>query len=152
MGANVDHVTTWWGYVRRITHGASQKEIAQSAGVTQPTVSRWVSGEIERASADVAVKLATKYGASVGEALVAAGVLDAEHLPVTIMRTEDPSDDELLTILARRLDRDRKDGTDDGQPDAPAMTDAGETPAPGTYGLAARKVTRKGYNTPDASD
>jgi len=124
VDATVDGVTAWWAYVRGIAPGASQKEIAEAAGVTQPTVSRWAKGEITRASADVAVKIATYYEASVGDALVAAGVLDEHHLPVQTVRIEEPSDDELLNLLAQRLGRDRKEMTGDGDAATTSTADA----------------------------
>lgn len=123
MGANLRPMTRWWAYVQRIARSASQKEIAEAAGVSQPTVSRWAKGEIEAASADAAVRLALHYEASVGDALVAAGVLDAEHLPVTTQRIEKPSDEQLLAILAARLrqDREERGGNDrDAAPTNPA--------------------------------
>ncbi|MBO9555547.1 helix-turn-helix transcriptional regulator [Cellulomonas sp.] len=112
-------MTRWWQYVRSVAGSASQKEIAEAAGVSQPTVSRWAKGEIERATADVAVRFAVHYEASVGEALVAAGVIDAHHLPVTVMRNESPDDEMLIALLSERLRRDREELVGNGQQPAP---------------------------------
>lgn len=136
MSANVQPVTRWWQYVKQVAGSASQKDIAEAAGVSQPTVSRWAKGEIERATADVAVKFAVHYRGSVGEALVAAGVLDAHHLPVTITRHETPDDETLIALLSERLRRDREDVMGDEQQPA-ATTPAGGSPAAEDYTLAA---------------
>lgn len=137
MSANVQPVTRWWQYVKSVARTATQKEIAEAAGVSQPTVSRWAKGEIERATADVAVAFAVHYQASIGEALVAAGVIDASHLPVTIQRYAQPDDATLIALLSERLRRDREDGEDRAEQSAP-NTDAG----PDEFGLAARKRPR----------
>lgn len=129
MSANVQPVTRWWQYVKAVAGSASQKEIAEAAGVSQPTVSRWAKGEIERATADVAVKFAVYYGGSVGEALVAAGVLDAHHLPVTITRHEAPDDETFIALLSERLRRDREEVVDRGDRPAP-KTEGSSDPAP----------------------
>ena len=121
-------MTTWWLYVESVARGAQQSEIAEAAGVSQATISRWKSGDIERPSADAAVRLAVFYGASVGGSLVAAGVLAADALPVTIQRYEAPTDDELIELLERRLRRDREDVTGNAQHPAPTMS-AGDDPA-----------------------
>ncbi len=142
MSANVQPVTKWWQYVKTVAGSASQKEIADAAGVSQPTVSRWAKGEIERATADVAVKFAVHYDSSVGEALVAAGVLDARHLPVTISRYEQPDDATLIALFSERLRRDKESAQDDDQQPA-AITRAGGSPADelsvGDYTLAAHE-------------
>lgn len=129
MAASLSPVTRWWAYVRGIAGTASKTEIAEAARVSQPTVSRWASGEIERASADVAVRLATAYDASVGEALVAAGVLDEAQLPVTIQRYDQPDDETLIALLSERLRRDREDGDGHGGQPAPIAPAAPYTDA-----------------------
>lgn len=126
MSATVQPMTRWWQYVKAVAGSASQKEIAEAAGVSQPTVSRWANGDIERATADAAVRFAVHYGGPVGEALVAAGVLDATHLPVTITKRENPSDEQLLELIAARL---RRDHEDHHAHDTATSTRAGGSPA-----------------------
>lgn len=121
---------TWWEYVRRTAGTDVQTVIAERTGIAQATVSRWKLGR-QAVDATSAVTVARAFGRSPVEALVIAGFLKPAEVDaqVTITRHEDPSDDELLALLERRLRRDRQESDEHGR--EPATTNpAGESPAP----------------------
>jgi transcriptional regulator with XRE-family HTH domain len=109
---------TWTEYVKATAGADLQNEIARKMGVDQSTASRWLRGAPAGKPSNVAA-FAKAYGRPVLEAFVAAGFLtdDDAHTQVTITRHEDPSDEELLDLLRRRLDRDQR--SSDGPQSAP---------------------------------
>lgn len=124
-------VMTWWQYVETISKGATQDAIARTVGnITAPTIGRWRNSEPKPASV---VAFAKAYGRPVLEAFVAAGFLTDEdaRTQVTTVRHEDPSDEEILEILRRRLERDRQESGS-----------RGNTPAIGEKPLNARRAKR----------
>lgn len=128
MAATI-HGMTWWEYVRHIAGTEVQTAIADRTGIAQATISRWKLGR-QSVDAPNAVAVARAFGRPATEALVVAGFLTEEEVDaqVTISRIEEPSNDELLDLLARRLRRDREEGEGSGQQPA-ATNNAGEASA-----------------------
>lgn len=91
----------WGAFVRAVAGGHSQATIAQSAGITQPTASRWLSGETGPTVA-AAVRLARAYGVSPVQALMAAGFLTKEDTEIPPFSPRQASTEALVAELARR--------------------------------------------------
>lgn len=128
------HGMTWSEYVRRITGGDAQNVIAKKAGVDQSTVSRWLRG-IGKIDPANAAALARAYHRPVIEAFVAADFIGPDEVDVQVTYTvvADPTDDELLELLRKRLARDQEEGGSDGDP-AP-KNPAGGSPANNVHTL-----------------
>jgi len=99
--------STWWQYVLTVTGGAAQKDIAETTGIDQSTISRWQRGTTTP-RAEAVVALARAYGHSPVEALVAAGYLERDELGVVELTTltgdlSRVSVDSLLSELRRRV-------------------------------------------------
>jgi transcriptional regulator with XRE-family HTH domain len=99
--------STWWQYVLTVTGGAAQKDIAETTGIDQSSISRWQRGTTTP-RAEAVVALARAYGHSPVEALVAAGYLDRDELGVVELTTltgdlSRVSVDSLLSELRRRV-------------------------------------------------
>lgn len=129
MAANLSGMT-WWEYVRKTVGTDVQTVIAERADVAQATVSRWKLGK-QAVDARGAIAFARATGRPAVEALVVAGYLKPEEAraQVTITRHEDPSDEELLGLIQRRLERDQR--SSDGHQSAPTSPPGG-SPAPVT--------------------
>lgn len=129
MSANLTPMT-WSDYVRQTIGTDQQVDAARRADVDQTTISRWIRGG-QAGRAENVVKLARAYKRPVLEALVVAGFIsDAEaRAKVTITRSQSPTDEELIQLLADRLRRKREDAATDEQNPAPS-TRAGGSPAP----------------------
>jgi len=114
---------SWWSYVQRIARDAQQAEIAEAAGVTAPTVSRWSTGK-QGIDPKAAAQFARTYRRPVLEAFVAAGFLtekEAKARPAVTPTLDSWSDDDLIAEIRRRL-TERVDG--DGN--AASNTQAGK--------------------------
>lgn len=109
----------WIAYLERTAPGATQKALAEAAGVDQSTVSRWRRGQGEPAP-ETAIRLARKIGAEPLGALVAAGHLTPAEARAIVSHHEHGSitDAELLEILAARLAGTRGRETDGRAPAA----------------------------------
>lgn len=99
--------STWWHYVLTVTAGAAQKDIAETTGIDQSSISRWQRGTTTP-RAEAVVALARAYGHSPVEALVAAGYLERDELGVVELTTltgdlSRVSVDSLLSELRRRV-------------------------------------------------
>ena len=99
--------STWWQYVLTVTGGAAQKDIAETTGIDQSSISRWQRGTTTP-RAEAVVALARAYGHSPVEALVAAGYLERDELGVVELTTltgdlSRVSVDSLLSELRRRV-------------------------------------------------
>lgn len=94
--------TNWWAYVQQVAVGQTMASIARTAGVPQPSLSRWRDGV--HPSPDSIRAFALAYGRPILEAYVAAGLLLEEEIADVTM----PADvralptDALLGELGRR--------------------------------------------------
>jgi transcriptional regulator with XRE-family HTH domain len=97
--------TLWAEYVRRVTPGMTQAEVAGVAGIDQTGVSRWLAGSsIPRV--ETAIRFARNLGRSPVEALVASGYITAAEAgvsPQLQISVRDLATDELLTEVRRRV-------------------------------------------------
>lgn len=94
-------------YVKRIAPGAKQADLAKAAGVTGPTVSRWMSGS-QGVDPQAAAKLARAYDRPVLEAFVAAEFLTAAEAKVRPAPAPDftqLTNDELLELVRARMEQ-----------------------------------------------
>lgn len=102
------HAGAWSAFVRRVGGGATQVEIARSAGLAQTNVGRWLRGDPGQPRADSVIQFALAFGQDPVEALMAAGYLAAAEIgdgPRTPLSQY--SDEEITQELQYRL-RDRK--------------------------------------------
>lgn len=70
MGTN-----TWREYVLGLTYGESQNDVSKRTGISQPTIGRWLRGDIAKIEPANVAKFAQAYDRSVLEAFVAAALL-----------------------------------------------------------------------------
>jgi len=70
----------WSEYVRRITRGHTQAQIAAKADVAESNVGRWMRGERGQPRPDNVIALARAFGQCPAEALIAAGWLTEQDL------------------------------------------------------------------------
>lgn len=99
---------SWWDYVRRVSDGAMQKDIAARIGVNPATVSGWQRGTVGTPSATKVIEFAREYKVSPVEALLVANYLQAADLAdvgvVEIVTSlDDVPDAALVKGLADRL-------------------------------------------------
>lgn len=131
---------SWNAYIRRVTAGQSQAEIAATTGVSGPTVSRWLSGT-QGVNAQVVVQVARAYGQPVLGALVEAGYVtsdEAQERPAPAPSLNTLTDDELLAEIRQRLSQ-------RGATDAPSQepgTQTGGTPEQSEAAIAADRAAR----------
>lgn len=72
-------VEPWSEYVRRVSAGHTQIQIAAKTGLAQTNVGRWLRGEPGVPRAESVIAFARAFHESPVEALVAAGYLTAEE-------------------------------------------------------------------------
>ena len=134
MAANISAMT-WWQYVEHIALDETQERIARRIDVSTPTVSRWKTSSPKP---ETAAAFARAYGRPVVEAFIAAGFLTADDAKaqVTINRYEDPSDDQLLALISRRLRGDREAGEHGGD----TATTKAPPSEPGSGGTVRRLI------------
>lgn len=99
-------VDTWEGYLRALTDGDPQVEIARRSGVGQTVISKWLTGKTVGKPGNVAA-VVVAYGGNVLEAFVAAGYIKAEEAGLE-GRLIEPDlrsvpNDELAAEVTRRL-------------------------------------------------
>lgn len=94
----------WADYVRRVTRGQTQAQIAAKTGIAESNVGRWIRGQGGQPKPDSVVVLARAYNQPTTEALIAAGWLAADDVDVSKQRTplSAYSNAELLDELRRR--------------------------------------------------
>lgn len=96
---------TWPEYLRRITAGQTQLEIAARVGVGRLSVCHWVHGKT-RPKPETAIAVARVYDRSPIEALLAAGYLRATEVRLPIDTRTSPqvlSAEDLAAEVRRRL-------------------------------------------------
>lgn len=74
---------TWPEYLRRITAGQTQGQIAEKVGIGRLSVCHWLHGKT-RPKPETAIAVARVYGRSPIEALLAAGYLDPGEVRLPI--------------------------------------------------------------------
>lgn len=128
--------TGFLGYLREISGGATNVEIAKIAGTSHTSVGRW-SKSIP--SPEVVVRLARHYGRPPVETMVAAGYFTAEEASVGTVRMPLSAypHSELLNELDRRLVQASHRSHIIESPE-----DYGEEPTPDDFDLAAGTVAR----------
>lgn len=99
---------TWTEYVERILGGVSRKDAAQQAGVSEATMSRWITGTgKKRPVAESVVEFARAFNQEPVKALIAAGYLQPDDLNGKVIEVyqsrAELSDGELIAELADRL-------------------------------------------------
>jgi transcriptional regulator with XRE-family HTH domain len=100
---------SWSAFVRRVTGGATQVDIAKRAGLAQTNVGRWLRGDPGAPRADSVIAFARAFNEDPVEALIAAGYLENAELTGSGPRTplSQYSDEEITHELQSRL-RDRR--------------------------------------------
>jgi hypothetical protein len=123
-------------YLRDISDGATQTQIATAAGVAQSSVGRW---NTSKPQPDVVVRLAHHYGRPPLEAMIAAGWITEQDARVRAQERSlsDYSDTALLREVGRRMAQ-----TSDRPGRIGSPSDYGEEPIPDEYDLAAGDVAR----------
>lgn len=121
-------------YIRDISDGASNVELARIAGVNKSTVGRW---DETLPNLEPVVRLARHYGRPVLEALVVADLITAED----VARTSRPLNVETLSnhAILREIDR-RMTHVSDSPATIPSPE--GEEPNPDDYDLTAGHIDR----------
>lgn len=116
---------TWWGYVQQVTGSAPQIEIAKKTGINSSTISRWQGGEPKPVNV---VTFAKAYDRPVLEAFVGAGFLTVEDADAEVVITQqhEPTDDQLIDLLRKRLARAKeREGHDRPAPNTAARDRTG---------------------------
>lgn len=95
-------VEGWPEYVRRVTRGHTQAQIAKMTGIAESNIGRWMRGERGQPKPDKVLDLAKAFGQPPAEALIAAGYLtdadvSAKRTPLSAYTMA-----ELLDELRRR--------------------------------------------------
>jgi transcriptional regulator with XRE-family HTH domain len=96
---------TWPEYLRRITGGQTQSQIAERVGVGRLSVCHWLHGKT-RPKPETAMAVARVYDRSPIEALLATGYLDPAEVRLPVDSRPSPQDlpaDEVAAEVRRRL-------------------------------------------------
>ena len=96
---------TWPQYLRRISAGATQAQIAERIGLGRLSVYNWLHGKTQP-KAETVMTVARAYGRSPIEALLAAAYLRGDEVRLPIERRSSPADigaDELAAEVRRRI-------------------------------------------------
>lgn len=73
-------IETWPEYVRRVTRGHSQAQIAAKTGVAESNISRWMRGTHGQPKPENVLALAKAFDQPPIEALIAAGYVSREDV------------------------------------------------------------------------
>lgn len=98
-------VESWPEYLRRISGGQTQAQIAERIGIGRLSVCNWLHGKT-RPKAETVIMVARVFGRSPIEALLAAGYLDPEEItqPLEVQASlRDLPGDEIAAEVRRRL-------------------------------------------------
>lgn len=104
-GKTVQAAETWPQYLRRISGGATQAQIAERIGIGRLSVCNWLHGKTQP-KAETVMLVARAYGRSPIEALLAASYLRAEEVRLPIERRSSPTQlgaEELAAEVRRRV-------------------------------------------------
>jgi transcriptional regulator with XRE-family HTH domain len=97
----------WSAYVRRVTDGLNQLEVAAKTGLAQTNIGRWMRGEHVVPKAESVVAFARAFNEPPVEALVAAGYLTAEEAGAKARKVRTPlreyTEHELIDELSSRF-------------------------------------------------
>lgn len=96
---------TWPEYLRRISGGQTQAQIAERIGIGRLSVCNWLHGKT-RPKAETVIMVARVYGRSPIEALLAAGYLEAGEIgqPLEVRASlRDLAAEEIAAEVRRRL-------------------------------------------------
>ncbi|MCW1957080.1 MAG: helix-turn-helix domain-containing protein [Mycobacterium sp.] len=96
---------TWPEYLRRITGGQTQSQIAERVGVGRLSVCHWLHSKT-RPKPETAMAVARVYDRSPIEALLAAGYLDPTEVRLPVDSRSSPQDlpaEEVAAEVRRRL-------------------------------------------------
>ena len=96
---------SWPQYLRRISGGATQGQIAERIGIGRLSVCNWLHGKT-RPKAETVMTVARAYDRSPVEALLAASYLRAEEVRLPIERGPSPTQlraEELADEVRRRM-------------------------------------------------
>jgi transcriptional regulator with XRE-family HTH domain len=94
---------TWSAYVRRVSGGLTQAQVAEKIGVAASNVGRWVRGEPGMPRAETVITFAKVFNQPVMEAMIAAGYFtEAEAMGTARTPLTEYSTEELFDELKRR--------------------------------------------------
>lgn len=96
---------TWPEYLRRISSGQTQAQIAERIGIGRLSVCNWLHGKT-RPKAETVIIVATAYRRSPVEALLAASYIQIDQLDQPVDIHTSPSDlpaDDIAAEVRRRL-------------------------------------------------
>ena len=96
---------TWPEYLRRISAGETQGQIAERIGIGRLSVCHWLHGKT-RPTAETAIAVARAYDRPPIEALLASGYVHADEVRLPIEMRSSPaalSAEELVAEVRRRL-------------------------------------------------
>ncbi|MBU3751691.1 MAG: helix-turn-helix transcriptional regulator [Mycobacterium sp.] len=96
---------TWPEYLRRITGGQTQSQMAERIGIGRLSVCHWLHGKT-RPKPETAIAVARVYGRSPIEALLAAGYLEHAEVRLPIENRRSPRDlaaEDMAAEVRRRL-------------------------------------------------
>lgn len=96
---------TWLGFVLSVTGDDRQAEIAANSGLTQATISRWLSGN--QPHAESVILFARGYGVNPVVALVAAGLITKAEADMPRDAAQTIADLSTARIIAELARRDR---------------------------------------------
>ena len=98
-------MNAWSDYVRRVTTGLNQVQIAERTGIAQTAIGRWLRADNGAPRADYVVAFARAFDENPVEALIIAGYITAAEAGVERVRVplSEYAPEELLADLNRRF-------------------------------------------------
>jgi transcriptional regulator with XRE-family HTH domain len=98
-------MNAWSDYVRRVTTGLNQVQIAERTGIAQTAIGRWLRADSGAPRADYVVAFARAFNENPVEALIIAGYITAAEAGVERVRVplSEYAPEELLADLNRRF-------------------------------------------------
>jgi len=98
-------MSAWSDYVRQVTTGLNQVQIAERTGIAQTAIGRWLRADTGAPRADYVVTFARAFDQNPVEALIIAGYITAAEAGVERVRVplSEYAPEELLADLNRRF-------------------------------------------------